>query len=253
MLGADELAALAKDIANNGQREPILIADGLILDGRNRYRACELAGVQPRCRSYKGTDPIALVVSMNIHRRHLDVSQRSMIADKLAGLKRGGQETNVGIPTFSQPAAAKLMNVSRDSVVSAHKVRTQGVPELVKAVESGAVAVSVAAEVATLPAEVQTKAVELGPEALQKAAKRVRKTNSPKPQEQPKPGGSWIIARLLIVTNGVRDAGGIEKIASRWSNSDRAALARNLAGVRATLDEWTGTLSKGQPDEDRND
>ena len=79
MSGAD-LAELAKDINENGQREDIVVYQGKILDGRNRYRACLLADVEPRVTSYIGTDPIRDVLSWNLHRRHLDVSQRAAIA-----------------------------------------------------------------------------------------------------------------------------------------------------------------------------
>ncbi|HEX5442465.1 MAG TPA: hypothetical protein VFW87_01490, partial [Pirellulales bacterium] len=42
------LGELAADIAENGLREPIVCTDGLVLDGRNRLRACEMAEVEPR-------------------------------------------------------------------------------------------------------------------------------------------------------------------------------------------------------------
>ena len=38
---------LASDIRSNGQREDIVTLDGMILDGRNRYRGCLAAGVAP--------------------------------------------------------------------------------------------------------------------------------------------------------------------------------------------------------------
>lgn len=48
---ADEpkLSALAEDIAANGQVHSIVVTpDGRILDGRQRYAACQLAGIEPR-------------------------------------------------------------------------------------------------------------------------------------------------------------------------------------------------------------
>jgi hypothetical protein len=70
MLDVDELKALATDIFENGQREPITLFEGKILDGRNRYVACLDAGVEPLFTEYKGRHPIDYVVSLNLKRRH---------------------------------------------------------------------------------------------------------------------------------------------------------------------------------------
>ena len=67
----DELRALADDIADHGLREPIVTLEGQILDGRCRYLACKMAGVEPRFATHDGDEPIAYVFSRNFHRRHL--------------------------------------------------------------------------------------------------------------------------------------------------------------------------------------
>ncbi len=78
MLPNDELQALADDIATNGLLHPILVdPEGAILDGRNRHAACLLAEIDPVYETYHG-DPIALVVSANIARRHMTTGQRAM-------------------------------------------------------------------------------------------------------------------------------------------------------------------------------
>ena len=53
--------------------------DGKILDGRNRYAACRLAGVEPAFEVYQGEDPIGWIMSENISGRHLSVGARAMI------------------------------------------------------------------------------------------------------------------------------------------------------------------------------
>ena len=86
-----EFAALAEDVRANGLLVPIVLHEGMILEGRNRYRACETAGVACRFERYTGDDPISYVsFSLNLRRRHLDESQRAMVAARLATLRRGG-------------------------------------------------------------------------------------------------------------------------------------------------------------------
>src|SRR5262249_47362275 len=67
----DEVDELAIDIRQHGQRQPGTILDGKVLDGWDRYLACEQAGIPFRARQYDGDDPLAFVISANIRRRHL--------------------------------------------------------------------------------------------------------------------------------------------------------------------------------------
>src|SRR5258706_3287713 len=71
---------LVADIKKNGQREPILCdAEGRILDGRNRYRACRAAGIEPRFVTWDGKGlPAELALSSNLLRRHLNECQRAL-------------------------------------------------------------------------------------------------------------------------------------------------------------------------------
>ena len=85
----EETNDLANDVLLHGQREPIWMYEGKILDGRNRHNACLLKGLEPRMADYDGSDPVAFAVSMNLKRRQLDDAQRSVIAAKLATYKRG--------------------------------------------------------------------------------------------------------------------------------------------------------------------
>jgi hypothetical protein len=104
---------------------------------------------------YTGDDPLGFVLSSNLHRRHLDESQRAMVAARLATLSHGvradRQDAPIGAST--QPEAAKALSVSRRAVQRARVVQEQAAPELARRVDSGEVAVSVVAKVATLPQE----------------------------------------------------------------------------------------------------
>lgn len=74
------------DIRTHGLKEPIWLHDGKIIDGRNRYRACQSLGIAPDFREWNGKgDLTAFVVSLNLHRRHLTESQRGVIAARIKG------------------------------------------------------------------------------------------------------------------------------------------------------------------------
>ena len=78
LMEGDEFHALVDDIKRNGLIVPITLSDGLILDGRNRYRACQEAGVEPHYQEVSGDlNPWSHVWSINATRRHLDPGTHS--------------------------------------------------------------------------------------------------------------------------------------------------------------------------------
>jgi hypothetical protein len=146
--------ALVEDMRLRGQQEPIALFQGMILDGNNRYRACQRIGAEPLAKEYTGTDPIGFVLSANLHRRHLDETQRGIVAAKLANMRRGGKEANPsigGIAPISQEDAATRLNVSVKTVERASKLISNGTPELVRAAEQGKVKVSAAVKFVEKP------------------------------------------------------------------------------------------------------
>jgi hypothetical protein len=91
MMSADDLANLAADIKEHGLVHPIVIGkievDGktkeVIVDGRNRYEACGIAGVEPKFAQLNGHDAKAFILSSNIARRHMTAGQRAMAYAKI--------------------------------------------------------------------------------------------------------------------------------------------------------------------------
>lgn len=177
------LQDLSDDIGRNGQVVPIEIFEGKILDGRRRFKACKMAGVEPMTKNVKVDNPVSHVLSLNLHRRHLDQSQKSMVAararevfDVMAkdrmheGQERGRQnqkasganlpQTNSERGPRSRDLAAKAVGVGGRTVDYATKVLNEGTDELIEAVDKGEIAVSKAAEIAKLPAEEQAKEID---------------------------------------------------------------------------------------------
>jgi ParB-like chromosome segregation protein Spo0J len=194
-----EHSDLVTDIREHGLHEPIwLHRDGRIIDGRNRYRACALASVEPSFRTYDGAESelVAFVVSLNLKRRHLNETQRAMVAARIANL-RNGQRADRPVPSFAnlqslplgiEPAeaaaaipraeAARMLNVSPRSIASAREVIDHGVPELVDRVERGDLAVSTAAAIAGAPHEEQREVASLADKREQRERAQAIKARS---------------------------------------------------------------------------
>ena len=86
LIDGDEFDQLVMDIKKNGLREPIVLNHDrtVLVDGRNRYRACEAAGADPVFETLpeRYTEPLILdlIVSMNMARRQLNQGQRALMA-----------------------------------------------------------------------------------------------------------------------------------------------------------------------------
>ena len=87
LIQGDDFEELVADIAANGLLEPVWVtADGDLLDGRNRVRACHRTGTPVTTRTYEGSDPVGFVVSLNLKRRHLTTGQKAMLALEVESL-----------------------------------------------------------------------------------------------------------------------------------------------------------------------
>ena len=78
MMGLQEFEELKSDIEANGLLEPIWLYENRIIDGRNRYLACQELGLKPKFRKWNAVngngDLLSFVVSLNLKRRHLNAS-----------------------------------------------------------------------------------------------------------------------------------------------------------------------------------
>jgi hypothetical protein len=116
LMEGEDFDALVADIKANGLHEPVVLLDGKILDGRNRYRACGAAGVVCRVFEHKAdcghvADPVAYVVSRNLHRRHLTAEQKRELIAKVIAMQ----------PEKSDRQIAKQVKADHKTVAKARK------------------------------------------------------------------------------------------------------------------------------------
>jgi hypothetical protein len=207
---------LCEDIAAHGQREKILLADGKVADGRNRYRACVKLGREPDAEVWDGKGSLtSLVVSRNLHRRHLTTSQLGLVGAKVAesfeaeakvsqqaGLNRGKAEPSPVAPKSgrrekperkprSAEKAAEAVGVGKGSVEAGQKVLRNGAPEVIAAVQADQVSVSDAAKVAELPHEEQVEALEAVEAGEAPTMAKAAEQKAPKPRKSGGPRYNW--------------------------------------------------------------
>lgn len=233
MMGAASLREMAEDIKANGQQQPVILFQGQLLDGRNRLRACELAGVEPDVQEWRGDDPVRWVLSLNFHRRHLTDSQKSIVgaraeqllAERAAEQASGGEPSAPHVPEIEAPealeeeeapdaappepegvepsremkrqareAAAALVNVSTNAIARGRKLIDHAVPELVGAVARGSVSLTQASRIAKLDPERQRALADQGDAAIVEEAVRIRQTEA-----QARPSLTRALAELDVL------------------------------------------------------
>lgn len=172
-----EYRPLVADIRAKGLMRPITTFEGMILDGRHRFKACVEAGITPRFEPYTGTDPIGFVQSCCTH-RSLNQTQRAMVAagflayeqeqarkrqSALNGKSDSMLSRNVGEAEKgrSDDRAGARMAVSGDSVRVAAKVLAKAASEVVAACKSGDMALNEAKRMVDLNPKAQRRIASL--------------------------------------------------------------------------------------------
>lgn len=203
-LDESNIDSLAEDIRKNGQTVPIEVCEGRIIDGRRRSLACERLGVKPQTREVNVEDPVAYVLSLNLHRRHLTETQRALIgarakklyekqAKERQRIRKGNQPgaTVANLPQLSgnsrtaagkaRDAAGKAVGVSGKSIDYATKLLNSGTAKLIAAADADKVAISTAARMSALPAAEQDKFAE----AATGKRRTIRKNEVLEPEREP--------------------------------------------------------------------
>lgn len=122
-LAGAEFSALCNDIRENGLRNPIVLHNGMILDGGNRYRACIESGVEPAFQEFNGGNLASFVLSVNLHRRHLSVGQQAAIVASAQDWEKASKHG--GTRVSEQGATLHLDTVEGRAAESGASIRTQ--------------------------------------------------------------------------------------------------------------------------------
>lgn len=176
----EDFNRLLEDIRNNGfdQSQPVIVYDGAILDGWNRYRACRAIGISPAIKTFDGDQSAALRLVMRTNkRRNLNKGQwaaiaveaedvLSVIAEQVERERRERQAeaqklsdkklSDTPKPEHAEKTATKaaeLFNTNRTYVNQAAKVKSEA-PEAFEKVKAGKMTLQDAMkEVARKPTE----------------------------------------------------------------------------------------------------
>ena len=143
-----DFQALQDSIMNIGVQMPIVIFEGQVIDGWNRYRAATALGMDcPTTPFDESIDPVEFVKAMNDARRHITGSQRAIAIVAIHGWKPVGRPQNnvEATSTLTQEAMAAEAGVSKKTIQQAQAAQKAGLAEKVK---SGEMTVEQASNVA---------------------------------------------------------------------------------------------------------
>ncbi|MFJ8230276.1 DUF5131 family protein [Streptomyces sp. NPDC094448] len=179
LIEGEEFDEMVLNVKEHGLQDPILLNHErtVLIDGRNRYRACRAAGIEPTYKTlpeiYTDMMITDLIVSKNVTRRQLTTGQRAFIGlaykerfakdaerrrmDNLGHQKKisipdgdsremlGGSDSESldRLPGGSSEKAGKIVGASKDSVTRAHAIAKRA-PELGEKVKAGEMSLTAA-------------------------------------------------------------------------------------------------------------
>lgn len=187
-----ELSALTESLKSEGCREPLVVWDGILIDGHNRYAICTEHAIPFETRNISFPSRTAALVWMKknqLGRRNLTDYQRAEIAlslkEDLAKLARERmvagkadpvQNSAQGSEGKTRDALADMAGVSHDTIAKVERIEAEAIPEVRQKAKSGKLSIHAAAQIADMPEDEQEEIIaeiEAGAkpsEAIKKAA-----------------------------------------------------------------------------------
>lgn len=207
-LTPEEHAALEASILADGCRDPLVLWGDILVDGHNRYGICTKHNVPFNTiqnTKFQSMDDVHLwMIDNHLGRRSVSDFQRGVLALRKKEILSGRQVevaaqaapadadvptpvTTAEDPPWNRELVARAARVSSATLGKIEKIQKTAAPELVRAVKSGMISISAAAEVASLPSDKQVAAVTGGKKELKLAAREVREARMPPKPEVAQP------------------------------------------------------------------
>ncbi len=124
-LSQEEMLGLATDIERHGQHDPIILHDGKVLAGWNRYMACLQKGITPKFQEYEGNNPEAVAFGTNVVRRRMSSVQKAFLGAQFC-IDTNAKQTDV----------AKMCAVSLNRLNQCCQLLRSDSPEAARAVRA---------------------------------------------------------------------------------------------------------------------
>jgi hypothetical protein len=230
-ISPEEMAEIVSDVKKHGVLEPVWLYEGKVLDGWHRYCAAVEAGKEAKFREWRGDDPWAFVVSMNIMRRHLTAEMRAatmaLAAKKVGALVRlepGRVDTQLGSDehhhAIRTPEVMKSANVGQQTALRAVRV-ADAAPELAEKVAAG--------QMSLTDADLAVRGAGTQERHQKHEAKKEQRKHEDNPRE---------VKRFIDATAqydaAVRDAFGVIK-AGKFTPEAARFAARKMAALHETM------------------
>ena len=158
----EEYELLRSSIIAEGCRDAILVWNGMIVDGHNRYRICTECGIEYETKEMafdNRQDAILWILRNQLGRRNINAWQRSQIALKMEPmiaekakqqqLSTLKQNTTV-LPTLTKRTdpintrseIATIANVSTGTMAKAKKIINTATPEIIQKLNAGEITIN---------------------------------------------------------------------------------------------------------------
>jgi len=243
----EEHAALEQSILRDGCRDALVVWNGILVDGHNRYEICNRIGKAFRTVPLERVDSreraMAWMIDNQLARRNVSDLQRIELALKkknaLAALAQEKQKAGIkqdsnlltnlskGPAMNTRREVAKDARVSEGTVAKVEKMMISAVPEVLEMARADEIKIDVAFQVATLPKDEQVALAANGKDAMKSAAKDLRKSKQNKK-----------VAEVATLESEERTANPKPK-ADPPSKDERVRLRAEVAMLRNRVKELT--------------